>query len=248
MTRFSPTDLRSALRSGLLSFPVTHIRPDLGFDEAGYRSHVEWLGQFPATGLFAAGGTGEFFSLTHDEVDSIVAATVQSTPEEMPVVAPAGYGTSTAVQMAQRGEANGADGIFLLPPYLTELDQEGLYQHVAAVCRVTSLGVVVYHRANARFTADTVGRLVEEFDNFIGFKDGICDIDLMATLHAQHGDRLVYVGGLPTAGPTRSPTWSWAPPPTRRRSSTSRRGGPSTSTPRCAPTTGPTCTSASRTS
>ncbi|WP_432562607.1 5-dehydro-4-deoxyglucarate dehydratase [Kineococcus sp. SYSU DK003] len=196
---YAPDDLRRALGSGLLSFPVTHTRPDLSFDEAGYREHVSHLSGFGASGLFAAGGTGEFPALTREEVVAIVAATVQANAGASPVVGPVGYGTSTAVAMTKEVEAAGADGIFVLPPYLNELTQDGLYEHVAAVCRSTSLGVVVYHRANARFTARTVARLVEEFPNFVGFKDGICDIDLMATLYATHGDRLVYVGGLPTA-------------------------------------------------
>ncbi|MEQ3555031.1 5-dehydro-4-deoxyglucarate dehydratase [Pseudonocardia nematodicida] len=198
-SRFSPAELRDALGSGLLSFPVTHATPDYRLDESAYREHVEWLGGFGASGLFAAGGTGEFFSLTTADVARVVRATVESVPDGLPVVAPAGYGTATAVEMARSAEELGADGVFLLPPYLTELDQEGLYRHVAAVCRATSLGVTVYHRANARFASSTVDRLVGEFDNLVGFKDGVCDIDLLARLHATHGDRLVYVGGLPTA-------------------------------------------------
>jgi len=196
---YSPDDLRRALGSGLLSFPVTHTRGDLSFDDVAYRDHVAHLSGFGAAGLFAAGGTGEFPALMIEEVLAIVRATVEANDGASPVVGPVGYGTSTAVAMARDVESAGADGIFLLPPYLNELTQDGLYAHVAAVCRATSLGVVVYHRANAKFTARTVNRLVEEFDNFIGFKDGICDIDLLATLYATHGDRLVYIGGLPTA-------------------------------------------------
>lgn len=198
-SRFSASELRVALGAGLLSFPVTHATAELEFDEPGYRAHVEWLGGFGASGVFAAGGTGEFFALTTQEVARVVRAARESASEGTPVVAPAGYGTATAVAMARDAEEHGADGLFLLPPYLTEVDQEGLYRHVAAVCRATSLGVIVYHRANARFAAATVDRLVAEFDNLIGFKDGICDIDLLARLHATHGDRLLYVGGLPTA-------------------------------------------------
>ena len=199
MARFSPDDLRSSLGAGLLSFPVTHANPDLTFDEAGYREHVSWLAGYDVAGLFAAGGTGEFFSLTVDEVARVVRATVAEAPESTPVIAAAGYGTATAVEMVRQAEDSGADGILLLPPYLTELDQDGLFTHVAHVCSATSLGVIVYHRANARYSASTVARLVREFPNFVGFKDGVGDIDLMATLFALHGERLVYIGGLPTA-------------------------------------------------
>lgn len=199
MARFKPVDLRAKLGSGLLSFPVTHTTPDLAFDEPAYRTHLQYLSQFDVAGLFAAGGTGEFFSLTTSEVSQVLRATVKEVPDGIPVMGAAGYGTATAVEMAKQAEADGADGILLLPPYLTEVPADGLYAHVAKVCAATDLGVVIYHRANARYNAEIVGRLVDEFPNFIGFKDGVCDIDLMATLYAHHRDRLVFVGGLPTA-------------------------------------------------
>ena len=199
MARYSPDDLRLALGSGLLSFPVTHTTADYAFDEAAYRDHLRFLNGYDVAGLFAAGGTGEFFSLTHEEVSTVLKATVQEVKAGTPVMGAAGYGTSTAVAMARQAEADGADGILLLPPYLTELPRQGLYEHVARVCASTSLGVIVYHRANARYDAQTVIRLAEEFPNFIGFKDGVCDIDLLSTLYANLGDRLIYIGGLPTA-------------------------------------------------
>ncbi len=87
----------------------------------------------------------------------------------------------------------------MLPPYLNELTQEGLYRHVAAVCRATRLGVVVYHRANARFTA-CHGRPARRGVRQLRRVQGrVCDIDLLATLNARHGERLLLVGGLPTA-------------------------------------------------
>ncbi len=199
VTRYTPHELRSALGSGLLSFPVTHATADLAFDEASYRQHLRHLADFDVAGLFAAGGTGEFFSLTHAEVSAVLRATLEEVGGAVPVMGAAGYGTSQAEAMARQAEADGADGLLLLPPYLTELPHEGLYEHVARVCAATSLGVVVYHRANARFDAATVVRLAEEYPNLIGFKDGVCDIDLLTTLYATLGDRLVYIGGLPTA-------------------------------------------------
>lgn len=199
MGRYTPVELRASLGAGLLSFPVTHTRADLTFDETGYREHIQHLGSFEVAGLFAAGGTGEFFSLTHDEVSTVLRATVDEVGGRVPVMGAAGYGTSQAVAMAQQAEADGADGVLLLPPYLTELPRQGLYEHVARVCEGTSLGIIAYHRANARYDADSIVRLAEKYPNFIGFKDGVCDIDLLTTLRARLGDRLLFVGGLPTA-------------------------------------------------
>lgn len=199
MARFTPIELRDRVRSGLLSFPVTHTKADYSLDEEAYREHLRWLGDFGAAGWFAAGGTGEFFSLRPDEVGRVIELTVAEAADDVPVIGAAGYGTAMAVEYARQAEAVGADGLLLLPPYLTEVSQEGLYTHVSQVCAATGLGVIVYHRANARFSAATVERLAGEHENLIGLKDGVCDIELLSRLGATTGDRLAYIGGLPTA-------------------------------------------------
>ncbi|MFF1356159.1 5-dehydro-4-deoxyglucarate dehydratase [Streptomyces sp. NPDC058297] len=200
MSSYTPSELGRRIGSGLLSFPVTHFTADgLSFDEGAYRDNITRLAAYEVGGLFAAGGTGEFFSLTGAEVERVVAAAVQSAPEGTPILAPAGYGTRTAVEYAQAAERAGADGILLFPPYLTEAGQEGLADHVEAVCRSTSLGVIVYSRANAVYTAPTLARIADRCPNLIGYKDGVGDIDAMTRISTRLGERLTYIGGLPTA-------------------------------------------------
>ncbi|MFV2178049.1 5-dehydro-4-deoxyglucarate dehydratase [Actinomadura sp. LOL_016] len=199
MSQFTPAEVAERLAGGLLSFPVTHFRDDLSFDEAAYRENIGWLGGFGATGLFAAGGTGEFFSLNPAEVETVVTAAVREAPDGVPVIAPTGYGTATAIELARAAERAGAAGLLLLPPYLTEASQDGLFEHVRAVCDATGLGVVVYSRANAVYSDTTVARLAEACPNLVGFKDGVGDIEMMTRIHTRLGDRLAYVGGLPTA-------------------------------------------------
>ena len=100
---------------------------------------------------------------------------------------------------AYQAAAAGAEGLLLLPPYLTECDQEGLLAHASAVCAATDLGVIAYNRANAIYSAETIARLAEKHENFIGFKDGVGDIEHLTKVYATNGDRLFYLGGLPTA-------------------------------------------------
>jgi 5-dehydro-4-deoxyglucarate dehydratase len=199
VTEYSPTDLATQLKSGLLSFPVTHFADDLSFDEGGYRKHLSWLSEFPVAGLFAAGGTGEGFSLTFDETDRVVRAAVDEVAGGVPVLAPATGSTANAVAQAQAAEAAGADGLLLMPPYLTEAGQAGLVEHVNRVCEATGLGVIVYSRANAVLQAEAVATLADRNPTLIGFKDGVGDIEQMTKTYARVGDRLTYVGGLPTA-------------------------------------------------
>ncbi|KMO30596.1 5-dehydro-4-deoxyglucarate dehydratase [Methylobacterium variabile] len=195
----SPVDVAQRLGAGLLSFPVTPFTADFAIDEAQYRSNLDWLCGYDVAGLFAAGGTGEFFSLTPAEVARVVGIAVAETNGRVPVLAGAGYGTAIACEMAQAAEDAGADGLLLLPPYLVGSEQEGLSAHIEAVCRATGLGVIVYNRDNAVIGPDALARLCEKLPNLVGYKDGIGDIELMTRVYSRLGDRLTYIGGLPTA-------------------------------------------------
>lgn len=199
MARMTPAEMAKQLGSGLLSFPVTHFKDDLSFDEAAYRDNLSRLADYKVSGLFAAGGTGEFFSLTPAEIDRVLRACIEETRGRTPVIAPAGQGTALAVEMAKAAEAAGADGILLLPPYLVGSEQAGLAAHIEAVCKATKLGIIVYNRANAQLNEQTLAGLCERNPNLVGFKDGVGDVELMTRVYAGLGDRLTYVGGLPTA-------------------------------------------------
>ncbi len=200
MPALAPAELAQRLSSGLLSFPVTHFDADLAFDEGAYREHLQWLSGFPVAGLFAAGGTGEGFSLTGAEMDTVVRAAVDEVAGKVPVLAPATGGMASAIEQATAARAAGADGILLMPPYLTESGQPGLAEHVSRVCAsVPELGVVVYSRAHAVLRDDTVELVAERNPNLVGFKDGVGNIEQMTRTYARVGDRLMYIGGLPTA-------------------------------------------------
>ena len=134
MSNFTPAEMAKTIGGGLLSFPVTHFRADLSFDETRYRDHCDWLLQHAVAGLFAAGGTGEFFALTPSEVAMVCRAAVEQTRGRVPVIMGCGYGTAIAVEMARSAERAGADGILLLPPYLMTPSQAGLATHIRDGC------------------------------------------------------------------------------------------------------------------
>ncbi|NYZ12356.1 5-dehydro-4-deoxyglucarate dehydratase [Azospirillum sp. RWY-5-1] len=194
-----PDELKHALSSGLLSFPVTDFDAAGEFDATGYRRRLEWLSTYGASALFAAGGTGEFFSLDLDEYPEVVRTAVDTCRGSVPIVAGVGYGTRIAVRLARQAEELGAAGILVLPHYLTEADQEGIARHVAAICRSVRIGVIVYNRGVCRLGPETLARLADECPNLIGFKDGIGDLELLISIRRRMGDRFAYMGGLPTA-------------------------------------------------
>ncbi|MCU4296396.1 5-dehydro-4-deoxyglucarate dehydratase [Brevibacterium permense] len=199
MANYQPQELADHLKDGLLSFPATAFNADLSLDADSYSDHIAWQSSFDVAGLFAAGGTGEGFSLTPPEAKQVVGLAVSNSRTEVPVLASAGGATAHAVQNALDAEEAGAEGLLVLPPYLTECSQDGLFEHVSAICKATKIGIIVYNRANAIYSPETVERLADTHENFIGFKDALGDIEQLTKVYARTGDRLFYLGGLPTA-------------------------------------------------
>lgn len=195
----TPLELKKTMSAGLLSFPITDFDAAGDFRADTYARRLEWLMPYGATVLFAAGGTGEFFSLTAQDYSAVVGTAVKTCRHGVPIVAGTGGPTRQAIAFAQEAERLGAQGVLLLPHYLTEAGQEGLAAHVEAVCRSVKFGVIIYNRGACRLQADTLVRLADRCPNLIGFKDGIGEIELMVSIRRKLGDRFAYLGGLPTA-------------------------------------------------
>jgi 5-dehydro-4-deoxyglucarate dehydratase len=195
----NPQELKTIMSRGLLSFPLTDFDQNGDFHRKGYIERLEWLAPYGASALFAAGGTGEFFSLTGEEYPDIIKTAVQTCKGKVPIIAGAGGNTRFAIQCAQEAERQGAHGILLLPHYLTEAGQEGLIAHVEAVCKSVKFGVIVYNRNVCKLTPESLAILADRCPNLIGFKDGVGEIETMSSIYMRMGDRFAYLGGLPTA-------------------------------------------------
>jgi 5-dehydro-4-deoxyglucarate dehydratase len=195
----NPQDLKTIVSDGLLSFPVTDFDQQGNFNPKGYSERLEWLAPYGASALFAAGGTGEFFSIDGHEYPEIIKTAVQTCKGKVPIIAGAGGSTRFAIECAQEAERQGAHGILLLPHYLMEAGQEGLIAHVEQVCKSVKFGVIVYNRNVTKLTPESLAILADRCPNLIGFKDGVGNIETMSSIYMKMGDRFSYLGGLPTA-------------------------------------------------
>jgi 5-dehydro-4-deoxyglucarate dehydratase len=152
--------------------------------------------------VFVACGTGEFSALEQGEYSGVVHAAVEAVAGLVPVFAGAGGPVRTARRFADRAKEAGADGILLLPPYLTEASGHGLVGYVREATR-EDLPTIVYNRANARFNEDSA-LAVARLPQVIGFKDGAGDLDLMARIVRVVRDQgndpsFLFFNGMPTA-------------------------------------------------
>ncbi|MDI5977641.1 dihydrodipicolinate synthase family protein, partial [Amycolatopsis magusensis] len=81
---------------GLLAFPLTPFTEDLQVDLGAFADHVERHLEAGAGALFIACGTGEFSSLTPEEVQALLNRAREVVAGRVPIWVGAGGGAATA--------------------------------------------------------------------------------------------------------------------------------------------------------
>jgi 5-dehydro-4-deoxyglucarate dehydratase len=187
--------LRDRIR-GVLGFPVTPFRQDLSLDLDALARNVDEMASYPFCALVAAGGTGEVYSLTPEEVEQVVRVTVQAAAGRMPVVAGTGYNAPIGADIAHRAERAGAECILMLPPYYINGPFDGVVEYYRAIGAATGLPLMVYSRDWAVFTPEMVSRLADRLPALEFWKDGQGDARKYQRIMHSVGDRLAWLGGL----------------------------------------------------
>lgn len=184
---------------GVLFFPVTPFGPDGEFAPDAYRAHLADGLRFEPGAIFAACGTGEYFSLDPDEYRSVVRIAVAEASGRVPVAAGAGGPTRRAIRDARAAAEEGATTILAMPPYLAHGDQRGLVAHFTQLADAVEADVIVYHRDNAVLAPESV-RELSAHPRIVGLKDGHGDVGLLERIVAAVDDpTFVYFNGMPTA-------------------------------------------------
>lgn len=191
--------IKDSLENGLLSFPVTDFNHQDQFDANSYAARLEWFLQHDISSIFVAGGTGEFFSINEEEYESIVNIAVATVQDKVPVISSTGKSVKEGIKLAAIAEKAGVHALLLFPPYLTECPQDGTFEYARQIINSTKLPVIYYNRANGTLNASYIKKLADACPNLIGLKDGTGNIQELNDTIRTVGDRLSYIGGVPTA-------------------------------------------------
>jgi 5-dehydro-4-deoxyglucarate dehydratase len=181
---------------GVFGFPITPLRKDLSLDLDALAKNVDEMTRHPFCAIVAAGGTGELYSLTPQEVEDVVRVTVEATQGRMPVVAGTGFNVPLGVDIAKRVAKVGADLLLVLPPYYNNAPETGLFDFYAAIGEATELPMMVYSRDWAVFSPEMVARLADRVPTLKAWKDGQGNGRVYQRIMQYNGDRLAWYGGL----------------------------------------------------
>lgn len=180
---------------GVVGFPVTPFRDDYSLDLPALEENVKRMMSHPFSAIVVAGGTGELYSLSPEEVLEICRTARRIIGDSCLLIAGVGFSLAIARQLASGLEDAGADGLLLFPPYYTNAPREGLLNYYIRVAAATTLPVIIYSRDWAVFTPEMVWELSERIPNLVAWKDGQGDVRRYQRIMSYIGDRLVWLGG-----------------------------------------------------
>lgn len=153
---------------------ATPTRPDGSVDEREYRRHIRWLADSGVSFIQPAAATGQALTLSEAEVTKILEWSVDEVGDRVAVTAYSGRdGTAETVRLTRLAKSIGCASAFIIQPYFSRPDPEGLFRHYAAIAESVDLPIVIYNnpdRAGVPIPIPVMQRLVERYDNIVGLK------------------------------------------------------------------------------
>lgn len=179
--------------SGIGVVNATPLTADDRLNETEYRRHLRWMVDEGVRFIQPVAATGQALQTTEEEYRRILELTVEEVGGRAVVTAYTGRaGTADTVRLTRLAQAVGADCAYIIQPFFTRPDPEGLYLHYRAVAEaVPDFPIVFYNnpdRAGVNLPVDVMERLVAEYPNFIGLKQS--DLTAFADSWARLGSRI----------------------------------------------------------
>jgi 4-hydroxy-tetrahydrodipicolinate synthase len=175
------------------------------FDEKTMAELIEFQISNGTHGIVPCGTTGESATLSPEEHERVVAATVEMVHKRVPVIAGTGSNsTQEAVSLTKHAKTAGADGALLITPYYNKPTQEGLFRHFEAIARSVDLPLILYNipgRTSINMLPSTVARL-SQIESIVGIKEGSGSLQQVSDIiHQTKDDFLVLSGDDPLTLP-----------------------------------------------
>ncbi|HIH15805.1 MAG TPA: 4-hydroxy-tetrahydrodipicolinate synthase [Candidatus Diapherotrites archaeon] len=159
---------------------VTPFKQNGELDLEGLKKNVRFQVAGGINGLLALGTTGESPTLSEQEKEQVVKATVAEARGKAPVMVGSGTNdTRKTVKASQLACDWGADALLVVTPYYNKPTPKGIYEHFKAVNDAVDRPIVVYNiagRTGKNIETQVMKRLAE-LEHIIGVKEASGNID-----------------------------------------------------------------------
>ncbi len=185
---------------GVYPAVTTKFKENGELDIPAFLKNIEFQIESGVSGIILGGSLGESSTLNTNEKIELVKA-LQPYRGRIPVVMNvAESSTVRAIEAAQQAEANGADGLMLLPPLLYKADADETVAYFKAVAAATSLPILLYNNPVDYKIEITVPMFeqLKKVPNIEAVKESTRDLTNITRMKNAFGDRFKILGGVDT--------------------------------------------------
>ena len=161
--------------TGICPIVATPFTPEGAVDYDSFRRLTRFLIACGCPGLTLFGIAGEYYKLTEEEANQLVALLVeQCLSAGIPsIVSVTQQATECAVRQAQAFQSAGADILMLLPPFFLKPAASEVFAHSLAVGRAVHIPVMLQYapeQTGVAIAPDMLAKLYQESPNICYFK------------------------------------------------------------------------------
>ncbi len=153
---------------------TTPFHADMSMDEEGFVANLNRLFSAGATGIVAAGCTGEFWALSMAERERLAKLTVEACKGRGPAIVGTGsIREGEVIEQIDAARETGADGVLVMPAYFAHLSPSEIIAHFAAIDAKATLPIVLYNipgNAGNALTPD-IADVLADLDNVVAIKE-----------------------------------------------------------------------------
>jgi 4-hydroxy-tetrahydrodipicolinate synthase len=154
---------------------------NLKFDEELYKDLLAYLKANGADGVVVLGTTGEFPSFSVTERKKIAETAFKNRNGLNIIVSPGTANFPETLELSQHAEANGADGLLVVPPfYYKHPRPDGLIRYFSMLFENVKIPINLYHIPFATGVpiSHELMHAMEKYPNLTGIKDSESDPDV----------------------------------------------------------------------
>ena len=160
------------------------------FDKQGvnlqeFSKLVEEQIQNKVDSIIVCGTTGESATMTEEERLKTIECAVKVSNGRVPIIAGTGSNNTKAViEMNQKVEKLGVDGVLIVTPYYNKTTKEGLVRHYTEIASKTNLPIILYNvpsRTGVNITPEVAFEL-SKIETIVAIKEASGDLSQVAKL------------------------------------------------------------------
>jgi dihydrodipicolinate synthase/N-acetylneuraminate lyase len=186
---------------GVMPAITTQFKKDYTLDLAAFKKNLAAQINAGVHGIILGGTLGEASTLSDEEKSQLLATSLEAVGGKLPVVMNiAEQTTSKAVALAEQAEAEGANGLMLLPPMRYKATDEETVAYFSSVAASTSLPIMIYNNPvdyKIEVTLDMFEQL-SAFENINAVKESTRDTTNITRMLNRFGDRFSILCGVDT--------------------------------------------------